>query len=366
MRRSLSAALALAVVPALALLPGVADAHGRHHPPPKAHTTVLTTEVLAPFGIDVRHQGRDILVADGFTSLVSKVNKDGSLTPAVPGEQPGVAGLARSRDGRTLAFTTTSETGTTLEIRGRHFSKSVDLSTYEQKNNPDGNVMYGVKNANQCVADFLNSMPDSAGAYYSGIVDSHPYAVESLGHGMWAVADAGGNDILIVDQRGHIRTLAVLPPQPHTVTAEEAARLQAPDCLIGVTYAFEAVPTDVELGPGGLYVTTLPGGPEGPILGARGSVYKVNLHNGRTHRVATGFAGATGLAVNGCTLYVAELFGGRVARVNRGHISTFVTLDSPLSLETAGRDLIVGTMAAMDEQGNVTAPGSIVRVSLRR
>ncbi len=42
--------------------------------------------------------------------------------------------------------------------------------------------------------------------------DSHPYAVASLGDGSWAVADAGGNDILKVDSRGHVSVIAVLPP----------------------------------------------------------------------------------------------------------------------------------------------------------
>ncbi len=56
------------------------------------------------------------------------------------------------------------------------------------------------------------------------------------------------------------------------VTKESAAALELPDCVVGVTYAFEPVPTDVEVGKDGyLYVTTLPGGPESPALGARGS-----------------------------------------------------------------------------------------------
>src|SRR4029450_3789544 len=91
-----------------------------------------------------------------------------------------------------------------------------------------------------------------------------------------------------------IRTLAVLPSQPLKITEDIAHAQGLPDCVIGVTYRFEAVPTDVEVGRDGyLYVTTLPGGPEDPSLGARGKVYRVNPRNGHIKLVATGFAGGT-------------------------------------------------------------------------
>ena len=118
------------------------------------------------------------------------------------------------------------------------------------------------------------------------------------GDGAWAVADAGGNDILRVDRRGQVSTIAVLPRQPVTLTAEQVAGMGAPACLAGATYAFEPVPTDVERGEHGkLWVSTLPGGPEDPSLGARGSVYTVNPWKHSTQRVATGFLGATDLAL---------------------------------------------------------------------
>jgi hypothetical protein len=122
------------------------------------------------------------------------------------------------------------------------------------------------------------------------------------------VADAAGNDILRVRADGTISTVAVLPPQPTVVTADAADALGLPDCAIGLTYNFEAVPTDVEVGRDGqLYVSLLPGGPEDPNLGARGSVYAVNPQTGATHQIATGFAGATNLALGpDGTIYVAE------------------------------------------------------------
>ena len=149
------------------------------------------------------------------------------------------------------------------------------------------------------------------------------------------VADAGGNDILFVDGRGRVSTIAVLPPQGTTVTAEQAAAQGLPDCVAGATFNFEAVPTDVELGhDGSLYVSTLPGGPEDASLGARGSVYRVNAWSGRVKRVATGFLGATNLAVapNG-TIYVAELFGNKISKVSRRGVSTVVEVPNPAGLE---------------------------------
>ena len=47
----------------------------------------------------------------------------------------------------------------------------------------------------------------------------------------------------------------------------------------------------VEVGPHHrLYVTTLPGGPEDPSFGARGSVYKLSDRVYHPYRIATGFA----------------------------------------------------------------------------
>lgn len=54
-------------------------------------------------------------------------------------------------------------------------------------------------------------------------------------------------------------------------------------CVVGHEYAFEPMPTDVEIGPDGwLYVSSFPGGPEDPSLGARGAIFRINpldLHN---------------------------------------------------------------------------------------
>ena len=156
----------------------------------------------------------------------------------------------------------------------------------------------------------------------------------------------------------------VLPPQPITITAEQAAALGAPDCLIGVTYGFEPVPTDVEVSGGKLYVSTLPGGPEDPSLGARGSVYTMKTNGSHLRRLARGFLGATNLAVGGGHVYVSELFAGQVSKVVNGHGVPVAALPGPLGLEYAGGNLYAGVIAQTDDQGNPTAPGAVVKISL--
>lgn len=356
-------ALAAAASAALVAAP-TAGAHGSSH-----HATwhrTLTQEVIAPFQIDVDH-GK-VYVADGFTGQVSRIDHK-KLTTLVsfPGE---VAGLDVTDSGRTIAYTTSNDTGTTLTVQRKGKADVVaDLSGYEQKHNPDGRVRYGLLGvaANDCAAGQAWLAEATQGPVsYKGIIDSHPYSVVSLGHGWWAVADAAGNDILAVSPSGHVSTLALLPRQPLKLTAKTLGALGAPpeaSCLAGKTYAFEPVPTDVERGSRGqLLVSTLPGGPEDPSLGARGSVYTVNPWTGTSRRLATGFLGATNLAVasNG-TVYVTELFAGKISAVSPwGRVSTFRHLDSPLAVEVSGHTLYAGTMAPTDDEGNPQGTGSVV------
>lgn len=141
-----------------------------------------------------------------------------------------------------------------------------DLAAVEISTNPDGGTHYGF--GPDVSADCLAQLPPEVPASYNGEVDSHPYAVAVSGHTVY-IADAGANSILKVNEStGSASTLAVLPPQPVTVTAAAAAGMGLPECIIGHSYAFEPVPTDVEIGPDGwLYVTLLPGGPEEQSLG---------------------------------------------------------------------------------------------------
>lgn len=360
------AAAALATTGALTAA-STATAAPTAKPTPKWSRT-LTTDVLAPFQLAV--PAGKVYVADGFTGQVSRIDR-GTLVPIVTVEGE-VAGVDQSVDGLSLAWTSSTADGTFLTVRTKGKADVVtNLAAFEAQHNPDGNVTYGLQNnpAGCDAGKAWLALPEVTGlpATYQGQVDSHPYSVVSLGKGDWAVADAAANDIIKVDAKGNPSVIAVLPKQPLVVTQAFLDAQGAPQeasCLAGLTYAFEPVPTDVERGTQNrLWVSTLPGGPEDPSAGARGSVYTVNQSTGASTLYATGFAGATNLAVapEG-TVYVTELFANKITKVATNKVkSTFAALPGALSVEFFGNKLYAGTLALFGDNGPA-GPGTVVEL----
>jgi hypothetical protein len=140
-----------------------------------------------------------------------------------------------------------------------------DIAGYEGTNNPDG-----------------------------GMLDSNPYAVHDTAAGTY-VADAGGNDLLLVDAGGVITTHTVFPSR----TVEFP-----PDS--GQMVPIESVPTSItEDETGNLYVGELTGGPF-PIGEAR--VYDVAVP-GSPQVEETGFTMIGDIAYDSMgNLYVLEIF----------------------------------------------------------
>lgn len=324
--------------------------------------TVASSDVVAPFSLAVNH-GK-VYVADGGTGLVSRLVRGKLRTIATGPTAPGdVAGLDLSKNGRYLAYTATVDeehTKTSLEIVGPLGHRvSADLAGYEARVNPDKIRSYGVTNPSPCVADAFANIPDGPPVSYLGQIDSHPYAVASYGK-KWVVADAGGNDLLWVDRKGKVSTAAVLPRQPLFITKTIAKNLGLPSCTVGITYNFEPVPTDVEVGRDGyLYVSALVGGPEDPSLGARSRVYRVDPATGHSTKIGDKLLGATNLAVDKKGhVYVAELFAGRISVLKNGLPQTYAALPNALSVETGTHgSLWAGTLAG--EAG----PGTIVHIT---
>jgi hypothetical protein len=348
--------LAAAVIAA----PGVASAAPAAAKGPTVK--VLNRTVIAPYHL--AHSNSSVYVADGGTSTVSKLTSKG-LVAVAHGPQGGeVAGVAINGKG-TLAYTASDFAANlhVLTIKPKNGkTRTVDLGAFEQTRNPDKWIRYGIDNPTQCQRDALDAVGFPVS--YRGVVDSHPYAVSALPNDAWVVADAGGNDLLKVDKNGRISVISVLPRQPATITADAAAAFGLPDCVVGVVYNFEAVPTDVHLASNGRYITSLlPGGPESPALGARGSVVSVNPANGNATRLATGLLGATSVALgpNG-KIFVSELFGGKISLVDKGKVSTYVNIDAPLGLTYFKGTLYAGTAAPTDENGNPTGTGTIVAI----
>jgi hypothetical protein len=197
--------------------------------------------------------------------------------------------------------------------------KVANLSRHERRHNPDAGVTYGDRGISEACAAQWPTGPEVPPAVYTGIVESHPYATYQAKRKTY-VADAAANAILAVNRRGRVRTVSVLPGSNIIITPSLADAIGIPDCSVGEKYWFEGVPTDVEVGKRGrLYVTSLPGGPEDPSFGERGSIFRVNPKTGKARRIVDELMSPTGLAIapNGA-MYVAELFANRISRVRAG------------------------------------------------
>lgn len=376
--RAILAAVAAGSLASLAVAAApVANAHGSQgssHKPGWSRT--LTTDVLLPFQMSIA-KGK-VYVADGALGVVARLDGSALTTLATP--QPGwdVAGVDVAKDG-SLAYTTSfappdefAHTGAELVIKAKNKRDVVaDIYAYESTHNPDAKNTYGLPPGDSCPGGRAAlEQGTGAPATYTGLVDPHPYSVASLGNGSWAVADAGANAIFKVDARGRVSTIAVLPPQPLKITQQVYDTLGLPPdpaltCLIGMTYSFEPVPTDVEVGPfGQLWVTTLPGGPEDGSLGARGSLYVVNPRFGASFKIASGFFSSTnvGVAPDG-TAYVAELGGNKIDKVTWwGKKSTFKTLQAPLAVEVDGPWLYAATAGLDLDAGVPNGNGAILKI----
>ncbi len=328
---------------------------------PAPSVQVVSSAFGAPFNLELARGG--VLVADGFPGSVSRLNNAGHLSP-VDSAVPGASGVAMKRWGgkRLIAYTTTDGDETSISASGliikprKGRSTMADTLAYETAHNPDSAVSYGLKHPTQCQTDTLESVGFPVS--YTGQVDSHAYSVAAV-HKGWVVADAGANALFRVSGKGKVSTLAVLPAQPAPITQAAADAFGLDDCVVGETYAFESVPTDVEVGKDGwLYVTTLPGGPEDASLGARGSVYKVDPHTGASKRIATGFLGATNLALQDGHIFVSELFANRISMVHRGGVKPVVDLPGAVSVEAGrGHTLWAGTVDLA-----TGGPGTVVRI----
>lgn len=331
-------AVGVAVVVGMGSAPAAASA---------AHEPVVSDPIVdglaGPLQFEVSTTGK-VLVGQSFSGTVSLIDRRGDRTDLF--DDPGVDGVSQGAFG-TVVYTHTDPESGVAELRlWSPFGGSrviADLAEHEATHNPDAVNSYGLFGLTDECAALLP--PDAGLLPYTGIVESHPYAVTPGTFG-WYVADAAANDVLFVDWRGNVSTVAVLPAQaPIEVTAAAAAANELPECVAGATFVAEPVPTDVEVGRGGrLYVTTLPGGPEDPSLGARGSVYEIDPRSGGVTQVATGFAGAVNLAIGPRnTIYVSELFADRVSKVVDGAPQPVVSVPSPSGLEWARNRLYVGT-----------------------
>lgn len=316
---------------------------------PAPDPMTVAKKLVSPLSIVVAGDGTTY-VSQNFAGLLTSIAPGGGKPQVVFGAPKGteVGALSESRGAVHFATTKGKKTFLWSMRPGARPVKVADLWKHERTTNPDGEQAYGFTDLDPACAA---QVPPEVPAAYTGIKESHPYG-SAVRRGTTYVADAAGNTIVAVDARGEVSTVAVLPPVPVLVTAEAAAANGLPPCTVGHTYAFEPVPTDVEVGKGGwLYVSLLPGGPEDGSTGANGAVVKVKARSGKVRPVATGFAGATGVAVarNG-DVYVAQLFGGQVTRIKNGTGTPkpYAEVMMPGAVEWADGDLLVSANVLSD------------------
>lgn len=380
--------------------------HGRHHGQHghSSDQTVLASGLFSPLRAAVASDGT-AYVSENFAGKIDRISRNGTKT-TIYTEPHGYEVGGLSLAGHRLTFTVTEtdqSTGENLDswlkvlTPSGHARTVADLYRYEKYRNPDQDVTYGLADldpSDPADAACLAMWPtDQNGPATSpGAVDSHPYATYTMANGWTYVADAGGNDVLLVSPNGRtIRTVATLPPIPFAINDAAAAGMGLDPCFVGTTYYFEPVPTDIELGPDGtVYVSSLPGGPEGPQLGARGSVFAISAHSGshgsfrmhaqRHHHggwrapqarpVVTGLAGPTGLAVTPWgDMYVAQLFGNMVSKVTLGRhgarVEDAIPTTNPGEVEWTPRGLYVTSNVLSgtpeDPTGSTTPNGQLIR-----
>jgi len=336
----------LAVAATLVVGTGVAGA-GDYGPggPSGSRARTLADGLVGPLHLDV-HQGRhgrSISVSQSFAGTISSV-RNGTATDLV-NETPGsfTGGVAEGPFG-TVMYLVGNESGSFLRMRlpNGDVRTIANLGEYEATQNPDQVNTYGIQGATEeCLAQLPPEIPGLAP--YEGDVNSNPYEMAVTPFGTY-VADAGGNTILFVEWTGRIHTVSVLPPRP-MVLPPQIVEMGLPDCTVGLTMNFEPVPTDVEFGPDlHLYVSSLPGGPEDASLGARGGVFRVHPITGRSKLIGDGFLGATNVAVSPHgTVYVAEMFGGRISKLTRNGPKPVLQVTDPAGLEYSGGRLYATT-----------------------
>lgn len=120
-----------------------------------------------------------------------------------------------------------------------------------------GQALYrAAKGQNRLIAD-LYAFENEVNPDGKPLIDSNPFDVQSLGGEAALVADAGGNDLLRVDNRGNIEVLAVFPDELAS-TGNIKGLFGCPEglptiCGLPPEIPTQAVPTSVAIGPDGYY-----------------------------------------------------------------------------------------------------------------
>src|SRR4051812_8629183 len=348
----------------------VAGAVGVPHAEAAPSQRTLASGLLTPLSV---------AVADNGTTYVTQ-NFTGTLDKVRPGRSPKVlyqstggneVGGVSVRNGRVVFTETASDAqGEPADWwikvlrRNGHARTLAHVRAYENRRNPDGRVLYGARGISaSCASQWPTAQ--AGPATYRGMKDSHPYATWQTGK-LTYVADAGMNAVISVNNRGRIRTVAVLPAVPVRITSQFAQQMGVPACAVGLTYYGEPVPTDVEKAADGRLLVTTEGGGLGEQM-PLGALYRIT--GKKSHKIVGGLAAPVGLAVNGRgDVFVSQLFGNMISKVRHGrhHARTFTSVNMPGALDFARGPLTATTDVLVGLPGDPSAPpaapgGKVVR-----
>ncbi|WP_340106144.1 ScyD/ScyE family protein [Rhodohalobacter sp. 8-1] len=180
------------------------------------------------FGLATAPNG-DILVADAGAGIATKDGFTDIPLPGISGISPIGRGSLWAIKGLTEA--PGDDTGQALYRATKGKNRVIaDLFAFEETFNPDG----------------------------AELIDSNPFDVQSLGGDAALVVDAGGNDLLRIDNQGNIEVVAVFPNElVSTANIKNLLNcLPEPEdglCTLPDMIPAQAVPTSVAIGPDGYY-----------------------------------------------------------------------------------------------------------------
>ena len=275
-------------------------------------------------------KGRQSRLISGLPSLAGR---DGSQAtgPAdvavVDGRVAVLVGLGGTPETRAALPPAGRRMGKLIQTRGHgSFRTIADLAGWEAANNPVDDI------------------------------DSNPVGL-LVERGRYVAADAGGNTVLSVSQRGRIRQVAAFPTDR---TADAPPFLGLPP---GTQLPLQSVPTSVATKgwDGSYYVSELTGF---PFPAGAANIYRVDPRTGARSVYASGLTNVTDLAFDGRTLYAVQLANagllngptGSVVKVRPGsstHSSVSGDLFAPYGIAIKGGYAYVTTGAVAKDAGQV-------------
>jgi hypothetical protein len=327
--------------------------------------TVVVSGLNNPRGIDIGANGR-IVVAETGAGRVIRVTPSGGIStllgglPVVTSDEgaSGVHNVSLTGNGNLFVLTGEAEPGNT-EAFWTLFRK------------PPGGKARVVTN----ILAYQATDPDPTDQDQPPFpTQSNPYGLETIGASKVLVTDAGNNDLMLVNSRGRITTVARFPAQA-VATDHLPFPFPLPELLA------EAVPTTVAIGPDGFwYVGELKGFPFRPGSSniwriapwARGATCDADTSDGCS-LWKTGFTAIVGMEFGrDGSLYVAEMVKNGLAAFFLGgdEVGALWRVKGASKTELAAGDLhLLGDVAVARNgtvyvtTGSVHPDGAVVRIN---